>query len=113
MTDIELRKVFALNLRTILYEKKISQKELGERIQKTGEQISRWVNAKTSPGWEHLCLISEALSVSVSELLAVPGRGSKTTIVSQPMLNFENDPEYSRYKRFKEIEKVFSIEKDL
>ncbi len=110
MKDLELRQIFASNLRNILREKKLTQKALGERIERSGEQVSRWINAKTSPSWEHLCLISEALSTSASELLAPPSK-TNTVGYQQPSLNFSHereDPDYSRFKRFKEVERIFA-----
>lgn len=109
MKDLELRQIFASNLRSILQEKKLTQKALGERIERSGEQVSRWINAKTSPSWEHLCLISEALSTSASELLTP--KKTNTVVYQQPSLNFsleKEDPDYFRFKRFKEVERIFA-----
>ena len=57
------------NLTIILYDKKISQKELAETIGISESVMARIVNGKKMPSVEKLIRISNALGVTMDELL--------------------------------------------
>lgn len=72
MNEIQIRQVFATNLRRFLREKHITQKALAEKLHISNEQVSRWVTAKNPPSWEMVASICSGLNVSLGELFQEP-----------------------------------------
>ena len=56
------------NLRTILKEKNISQKELAEKIGLTESAVSRFINENRIPTGENMLKIANVLDVRVEDL---------------------------------------------
>lgn len=113
MKDNELRHIFGVNLKRILRERKMTQKAFAERISITGEHVSRWVTGKTPPGWQTLCVICDVLAVAPTDLFRIDQ--PSLTVTRQlfgeqetTQANNIDDPEYSRFKRFKRFEMLFS-----
>ena len=56
------------NLRAILKEKNISQKELAEKIGLTESAVSRFINENRIPTGENMLKIADVLNVKVEDL---------------------------------------------
>lgn len=69
MTEVEWIDIFANNLRDILKDRKMSQKELANEIWVTEATISRYINKQRMPSIKHILEISYALNVDVNELI--------------------------------------------
>lgn len=69
MTEVEWIDIFANNLRDILKDRKMSQKELANEIWVTEATISRYINKQRIPSIKHILEISYALNVDVNELI--------------------------------------------
>lgn len=69
MTEVEWIGIFANNLRDILKDRKMSQKELANEIWVTEATISRYINKQRIPSIKHILEISYALNVDVNELI--------------------------------------------
>lgn len=69
MTEVEWIDIFANNLRDILKDRKMSQKELANEIWVSEATISRYINKQRMPSIKHILEISYALNVDVNELI--------------------------------------------
>lgn len=69
MTEVEWIDIFANNLRDILKDRKMSQKELANEIWVTEATISRYINKQRMPSIKHILEISYALNIDVNELI--------------------------------------------
>lgn len=56
------------NLRTILKEKNISQKELAEKVGLTESAVSRFINENRIPTGENMLKIAKVLNMKVEDL---------------------------------------------
>lgn len=68
---------FILQLRK---EKRMTQKQLAQKLNITDKAVSRWECGKGYPDIEMLAMLGEEFSVSISELLC----GERTTVHAQP-----------------------------
>lgn len=84
--------IFRANLRTARKKKKLSQKDLAEKLFISTQAVSKWERGIAVPGLEHICCLSKILHVSIDDLLgsgndreasliAVDGGGTKTEFV--------------------------------
>lgn len=69
MTEVEWIDIFANNLRDILKDRKMSQKELANEIWVSEATISRYINKQRMPSIKHILEISYVLNVDVNELI--------------------------------------------
>lgn len=69
MTEVEWTDIFANNLRDILKDRKMSQKELANEIWISEATISRYINKQRMPSIKHILEISYVLNVDVNELI--------------------------------------------
>ena len=69
MTEVEWIDIFANNLRDILKDRKMSQKELANEIWISEATISRYINKQRMPSIKHILEISYALNIDVNELI--------------------------------------------
>ena len=69
MTEVEWIDIFANNLRDILKDRKMSQKELANEIWVSEATISRYINKQRMPSIKHILEISYALNIDVNELI--------------------------------------------
>ena len=69
MTEIDARKVFGRNLSEILYEKRISQKELMQHMKVSSATVSDWCSGKKMPRIDKLTSIANFLNVKMSDLV--------------------------------------------
>lgn len=76
---IEVR-TFAQTLRQCRTEKNMTQSELARRLFVTPQSISKWERGEGMPDLENLCLLAQALSVSVDALLGRQGGSERTFI---------------------------------
>lgn len=67
--------MFSTNLKALIKEKGITQKELAEATDVKQNTVSDWINQGNSPKLEHLCRISEFLDVNIHWLIT--GSGEK------------------------------------
>ena len=68
------------NIRNFRKKNDLTQDDLAIRLGVTYQSISRWENGATYPDLELLPAISEALSVTVDELLGMPQREKETEL---------------------------------
>jgi transcriptional regulator with XRE-family HTH domain len=69
MTELDARKVFGRNLSEILYEKRISQKELMQHMKVSSATVSDWCSGKKMPRIDKLTSIANFLRVTMSDLV--------------------------------------------
>ena len=69
MTEVEWIDIFASNLRDILKDRKMSQKELANEIWVSEATISRYINKQRMPSIKHILEISYALNIDINELI--------------------------------------------
>lgn len=69
MTELDARKVFGKNLSDILYEKRISQKELMQHMKVSSATVSDWCSGKKMPRIDKLTSIANFLRVTMSDLV--------------------------------------------
>lgn len=69
MTELDARKVFGRNLSDILYEKRISQKELMQHMKVSSATVSDWCSGKKMPRIDKLTSIANFLRVTMSDLV--------------------------------------------
>lgn len=62
---------FAENIKQFRKTKSMSMEELGKRLGKAKSTISAWKNGKRTPKINELKYISEALGVTISQLLGI------------------------------------------
>ncbi|MBU3884344.1 XRE family transcriptional regulator [Lactococcus lactis] len=62
---------FAENIKQFRKAKSMSMEELGKRLGKAKSTISAWENGKRTPKINELKSISEALGVTISQLLGI------------------------------------------
>lgn len=60
---------FPFNLKHIREEKRLTQKELGSRINKSSDIISRWELGERNPSMEDVIKLSDVLNVDIKELI--------------------------------------------
>ena len=104
MNEIQIRQIFATNLRRALRKKGLAQKDLAEKVHVTGEQVSRWVTAKNPPGWEAVASICTSLNLKLEDLFFEEERQIEPR---QQELNFAQD-EIELFKRFQHFQKAFA-----
>ena len=68
LSEDEFRLEFRLRLRSLLWCKGVSQKELAESTGMSQSQISAYLNGKTTPSFYAIDKIAKALDCSVDEL---------------------------------------------
>ena len=68
MTEVEWMHIFAKNLREMLFEKKMTQRELAFETGLSEKAISTYVNQERMPGAKALINMSYALDCSLDEL---------------------------------------------
>lgn len=56
-------------IKQVRTEKNLSMKYLAEKTGYTTASISRWENGKRQPTFEAVCLIAEALGMSIADLV--------------------------------------------
>ncbi|MDR1209532.1 MAG: helix-turn-helix domain-containing protein [Clostridiales bacterium] len=61
--------MFANNLKNLLIERKLSQKDLAERLGVKQNTVSDWINQGNSPKLERLCRISDYFLISLDRLI--------------------------------------------
>ena len=59
----KLRKTIGLNLKMIMFTKRVTQMDLSDRLGITQTQISRWVNGKHLPGTKTIVDLSKFFGV--------------------------------------------------
>lgn len=69
MTESSARKVFGRNLTNILYEKRITQKELGKYMGVSSATTSDWCSGKKMPRIDKLTSICNYLHVTMTDLV--------------------------------------------
>lgn len=69
MEESNARKIFGKNLTDILYEKRISQKDLGKYMGVSSATTSDWCSGKKMPRIDKLTSIANFLHVSMSDLV--------------------------------------------
>ena len=69
MTDSDARKVFGKNLTDILYEKHISQRQLGQYMKVSSATTSDWCSGKKMPRIDKLTSIANYLHVTMGDLV--------------------------------------------
>ena len=58
-----------MSIKAMRQAKGLSQRELAERIGVKQESITQWENGKTSPKFERLAIIADALECTVDDLV--------------------------------------------
>ena len=81
-----------INLKEILKEKRVTSKELAERLGVTSVTISYIVTNKTTPSLEMLCGIAKELNVKLSTLLG-----------EEPLRLVDDSKEFAAFIRYKGI----------
>lgn len=76
MTELDARKVFGRNLSDILYEKRISQKELMQHMKVSSATVSDWCSGKKMPRIDKLTSIANFLHVTMSDLVEEKAKDS-------------------------------------
>lgn len=99
MNELQIRQVFAANLRRFLREKNIKQKTLAEKLHISNEQVSRWVTAKNPPSWEMVALICSGLNVSPADLFEDHGIKDEDIFT---------DTDLEMFKKFRMIQRAFT-----
>ena len=61
-------------LKVVLAEKKITNRQLAEKLGKDEATISKWCTNKLQPNLEMLIKIAQVLEVEVQELIRVPNK---------------------------------------
>ena len=69
MTETNARKVFGRNLTDLLYEKRITQKDLGKYMGVSSATTSDWCSGKKMPRIDKLISIAHYLHVEMSDLV--------------------------------------------
>lgn len=69
MNEFELREIIAKNLRRLMKEHRLNQREFGEKIGVRNEQVSRWMTRKMPPSWHMVAQICTTLDIRPEELL--------------------------------------------
>jgi transcriptional regulator with XRE-family HTH domain len=94
MTELDARKVFGRNLSDILYEKRISQKELMQHMKVSSATVSDWCSGKKMPRIDKLTSIANFLRVTMSDLVEEKAKESagyyldeETTKVAQEVFD--------------------------
>ena len=70
MYEAEVRETFSANLRRLLRERNLSQKNLSEKLNVSYVQVSRWATGKNPPSWEMVMALCHNLDVSVVDLFS-------------------------------------------
>jgi transcriptional regulator with XRE-family HTH domain len=73
---MDLRQVFAANLRRYRYAKGLSQEELAFRAKINRTYVSKLENGATWAGLEVIAKVARVLGVEAAELLVRPKRGT-------------------------------------
>lgn len=74
MTKKEWIEYFGNNLERLMYEKRISRKELAEKTYLTESTISRYLNKKAAPNIKAAINLSVILEVSLKDLIGFADR---------------------------------------
>ena len=74
---MDLREIFALNLRRQRHRKRLSQEELADAADINRTYVSKLETAATWVGLEIIDRLSKALEISPADLLRTPTRHSK------------------------------------
>lgn len=69
MTELEARKVFGKNLSNILYEKRVTQRQLSQYMGVSSATTSDWCRGKKMPRIDKLTSIANYLGVKMSDLV--------------------------------------------
>ena len=69
MSEVEWLDIFADNLREILEDYRMSQKELADVTGLSEGTISNYINKRQLPGIKAIINISEALNMSIDDLI--------------------------------------------
>lgn len=67
MTELEARKVFGKNLSNILYEKRVTQRQLSQYMGVSSATTSDWCRGKKMPRIDKLTSIANYLGVKMSD----------------------------------------------
>lgn len=78
LTDINLASVIGQNIKKYRKLKKLTQRQLGELVNKSDNTISNYEKGKITPSQDALFALSEVLNVSVDDLF--PERESTNSI---------------------------------
>jgi DNA-binding transcriptional regulator YiaG len=63
-------KALGERIRYLRMQAKTSQEELGRKCGVTNQQVQKYETAHTRVAWSRLCLLAEALSISVPDLIS-------------------------------------------
>lgn len=72
MKEQEIFKKFGNNLSNVLYENKISQRELSVKLGVTDQAVSNWVRGLKIPRYETLYNVMAALNCTPNDLIPFP-----------------------------------------
>lgn len=72
LSEVELKNIFAKNLRNALSELNMNQADLASSMQVNRSLICRWLNGDHAPGFESLARISNELGLEPSYFLSRP-----------------------------------------
>ena len=101
MYEAEIRRVFSENIRRLLREKRLSQKELSERLHVTNVQVSRWATGKCPPSWEMVMGICSALEVGIADLFS-----NERAIANE--VSEINRQEFELFKEFRKFQQAYT-----
>lgn len=70
MTELEIKKNFAKNLRSLRLSRKMNQIQLGEKLNYTSKAVSKWENGDVLPDVSTLKMIADFFTLSIDELIS-------------------------------------------
>ena len=97
MTADLIYKFFGDNLKRILREKNISQKQLSQKIGLHPMQISRWMMAKSQPSFDSIAAICEVINIEPDQLFRNPEKTEEF-----------NKEEMALFQKFQQFQKTFT-----
>lgn len=81
---MDARRLLGINVRTLRLARHLSQEELAARIGVGQYYISGLENGERNPTLSTIALLADALSVTLSELVAHEATGKKVTSARRP-----------------------------
>ncbi len=95
LDETYLKQLFAANLKRAIRDKGMTQQDFAQKAAMAQETVSRLVNGKSSPGWDTLARLCQALEVEPAALF----RNEKESAYT--------DAEIELFKKFRHFQKAF------
>lgn len=89
--------VFSTNLKRKIFDKKLSQRQISEKLSVNEVQISRWVTGKIIPSWTHVVGLCNLLEIGIEDLF---NESAIKEAQSAPILSVSEMDLFTRFKLF-------------